>query len=205
MDVTDYQLEVFLNEITKYADQVISKMYSMVKYAYTAAYKAIDKLVAPVGPLAKGVNSSKILEGIVGESRTQIQRFIRLTELIPELLNLVDEGKLGLRTGVELSYINKDKQMEIFDIISMEEVYPTHAQAIRMRKLDEHDNLAKGVVGQIMLEQKPNQREKMSFNMARLEKLFPKNLPASKREDYMAAAMEHYARYLQRKERGQER
>ena len=152
----------------------------------------------------EGKSKDRLAEAI-GVSHETIRRYIRLTELIPELLNLVDEGKLGLRTGVELSYINKGKQMEIFNIISMDEVYPTHAQAIRMRKLDEQGNLAKGVVGQIMLEQKPNQKEKVSFNMARFEKLFPKNLPASRREDYIAAAMEHYARYLQRKERGQER
>ena len=149
--------------------------------------------------------SWEVVSEAIGETKSQMYRYIRLTELIPEILELVDKGKLGLVTAVELSYISKENQKEIFTIIDMEESCPTHAQAIRMRKLDEQGNLAKGVVGQIMLEQKPNQKEKVSFNMARFEKLFPKNLPASRREDYIAAAMEHYARYLQRKERGQER
>ena len=171
-------------------------------------FEVMDKVInegVPVGHLESGMKTRELVASAVGESRTQIQRYIRLTELIPELLDLVDEGKLGLRTAVELSYISKDNQKEIFSRIDMDEVYPTHAQAIRMRKIDAEGKLAKGVVGQIMLEAKPNQKERITLKAERFEKLFPKNLPEAKREDYMAAALEHYARYLERKSRGQER
>ena len=104
------------------------------------------------GPVGHPIKSRDIVAKEVGESVTQIRRYIRLTELIPELLDIVDEGKIGLRTAVELSYINKGMQKEIFAIIDKNEVYPSHAQAIRMRKLDAEGNLAKGVVGQIMVE-----------------------------------------------------
>lgn len=157
------------------------------------------------GQLGQNWNSRDALAKETNESSRQIQRYIRLTELIPELLELVDNGKLGLVTAVELSYISKDNQKEIFSRIDMDEVYPTHAQAIRMRKIDAEGKLAKGVVGQIMLEAKPNQKERITLKAERFEKLFPKNLPEAKREDYMAAALEHYARYLERKSRGQER
>ena len=159
----------------------------------------------PVGHHISGMKSRAHLSEITGESQTQIQRYIRLTELIPELLDIVDEGKIGLRTAVELSYINKGMQKEIFAIIDKNEVYPSHAQAIRMRKLDAEGNLAKGVVGQIMVEAKPNQKERIVLSAERFEKLFPKNLPEYRREEYVEAAMEYYARYLQRKDRGQER
>lgn len=161
--------------------------------------------LCPVGTQVHGEHSISVLSEQVNESKRQIYRYIRLTELIPELLDLVDEGKLGLRTAVELSYISKDNQKEIFSRIDMDEVYPTHAQAIRMRKIDAEGKRAKGVVGQIMLEAKPNQKERITLKAERFEKLFPKNLPEAKREDYMAAALEHYARYLERKSRGQER
>ena len=162
-------------------------------------------LGVPVGHHISGMKSRAHLSEITGESQTQIQRYIRLTELIPELLDIVDEGKIGLRTAVELSYINKGMQKEIFAIIDKNEVYPSHAQAIRMRKLDAEGNLAKGVVGQIMVEAKPNQKERIVLSAERFEKLFPKNLPEYRREEYVEAAMEYYARYLQRKDRGQER
>ena len=166
-------------------------------------FDVLDNL-CPVGTEGQSWEPAVVLSERVNESKRQIYRYIRLTELIPEILNLVDEGKLGLRTGVELSYISKDSQEEIFSIIDMDEVYPTHAQAIRMRKLDEKGNLSNEVVGQIMKEAKPNQQERIVLKAERFEKLFPKNLPESRREDYIAAAMEHYARYLQRKEGGEE-
>ena len=155
-----------------------------------------DLTSAPVGP--KFDNSAKELSNQVGDSRTQIQRYIRLTELIPELLDMVDEGNMALRPAVEISYIPKDLQRELLEQIEMEQCTPNHAQTIRMRKLCNEGKLTPESIEAIMLEEKPNQKEKFVLHADRFRDLFPKNLPISKREDYVAAAMEHYGKYLER-------
>ena len=132
---------------------------------------------------------------ILGESKNQMYRYIRLTELIPELLSLVDEGKLGMRTGVELSYISKDNQKTIFQVIEMEEACPTHAQAIRMRKLFDEGKLTKEAIAEIMLEDKPNQVERLSLNASRIKAYLPPELPARKYEDYIVNALKVYVEH----------
>lgn len=156
----------------------------------------------PVG--ARDNRSDEQMAKAVGESATQIRRYIRLTELIPELLELVDNGNMALRPAVELSYLD-NKQKDVYDFIQKEQCTPTHAQARRMRNLYAKGELSLDAIGKIMSEEKANQVEKISFRADRIAKLFPKNLPPSRREEYVAAAMEHYAKHLQRKSRGQER
>ena len=156
-------------------------------------------------PMDKKLRSGQDLANSVGDSQPQIYRYIRLTELIPDILELVDEGKIGLRPAVELSYIPKDIQGYIYDTMDMEQCTPTHAQARRMRALCEENKLTEEVIEVIMTEEKPNQKEKIVLRGERFRDLFPKNLPLSKREDYVAAAMEHYGRYLARQEREIER
>ena len=133
-----------------------------------------------------------------GESGRQISRYIRLTELIPELLELVDEGSMALRPAVEISYIPKDLQKEIFEMIDMEQCTPSHSQSIRMRKMLNEGKLTPEAIEAIMMEEKPNQKEKIVLHGERFRKLFPANLPISRREDYVAAAMEHYGKYLEK-------
>lgn len=156
-------------------------------------------------PMVSKLRSNEQLGKESGESREQIRRYIRLTELIPGILNLVDEGKIGLRPAVELSYIPKDIQEYIYDTMDMEQCTPTHAQARRMRALSEENKLTEEVIEVILMEEKPNQKEKIVLRGERFRDLFPKNLPLSKREDYVAAAMEHYGRYLAKREREMER
>jgi len=156
-------------------------------------------------PLDKKLRSGLELSKDVGDSQAQIYRYIRLTELIPEILELVDEGNIAFRPAVELSYIPKDIQEDIFNCIDMEQCTPTHAQAIRMRKMAGESKLTPESIEAIMLEEKPNQKERIVFRGDRIAKLFPRDLPLSKREDFVAAAMEHYNRFLQRKARDQER
>lgn len=174
-------------------------------FAYKMRLEAMKRLPgrpsinsAPVGLDFQRESSSKELAGEVGESRTQIQRYIRLTELIPELLEMVDEGEIALRPAVELSYIPKLKQGEIWQRMEMEQCTPSHAQAIRMRRLADEGKLAPEVIEAIMLEEKPNQRERIVLRGDRFKNLFPSDLPISKREDYIAAAMEFYGRHRQR-------
>ena len=155
-----------------------------------------DLTSVPVAQKSK--TSRETLGEQVGESQDQIRRYIRLTELIPELLEAVDEGGMALRPAVEISYIPKELQKEIFEMMDMEQCAPSHAQTIRMRKMLSEGKLTPEAIEAIMLEEKPNQKEKIVLRGERFRDLFPKNLPISKREDYVAAAMEHYGRYLER-------
>ena len=131
----------------------------------------------------------------VGESREQIRRYIRLTELLPELLEMVDEGRIALRPAVEISYLPKVSQRFLLNCIEMEQCSPSHAQTIRMRKMDMEGKLTGEAIEAIMMEEKPNQKERIVLRGERFKKLFPPDLPVSKREDYVAAAMEFYGRH----------
>ena len=132
------------------------------------------------------------------DSKTQIQRYIRLTNLVPELLEFVDEGRIKMRPAVELSYLDEDCQRDIVDEIDMNEVTPSHDQAIRMRKFFDEGKLTTEVIQAIMSEEKPNQREKLVFRGDRVRKLIPKSIPLSQTEDYVCKALEHYNKFLQR-------
>lgn len=147
-------------------------------------------------PLATNFGRSDVELGAeVGESKDQVRRYIRLTELIPELLDMVDEGKIALRPAVEISYLPKTIQGELWECMDMEQCSPSHAQAIRMRRMQDEGKLTPEVIEAIMLEEKPNQRERIVLRGARFKELFPPDLPVSKREDYVAAAMEFYGRH----------
>ena len=131
----------------------------------------------------------------LGESGRTISRYIRLTELIPDLRNMVDEGKIALRPAVEISYLPKSTQGELWMCMDMEQCTPSHAQAIRMRRMNDENMLTPEVIEAIMLEEKPNQKERIVLRGERFKGLFPPDLPISKREDYVAAAMEFYSRH----------
>ena len=150
-----------------------------------------------------GLNFSRVeLSEQSGESQTQIQRYIRLTSLVPELLDLVDEGKIKMRPAVELSYLDEDSQRAVVDEIDLNQCTPSHDQTIRMRKFFTDGKLTPEVVSAIMGEEKPNQREKIVLRGDKVRSLIPKNIPVSQTEDYVVKALEHYSRFLrQRAER----
>ena len=150
-----------------------------------------------------GLNFSRVeLSEQSGESQTQIQRYIRLTNLVPELLDLVDEGKIKMRPAVELSYLDEDSQRAVVDEIDLNQCTPSHDQTIRMRKFFTDGKLTTEVVSAIMGEEKPNQREKIVLRGDKVRSLIPKNIPVSQTEDYVVKALEHYSRFLrQRAER----
>ena len=150
-----------------------------------------------------GLNFSRVeLSEQSGESQTQIQRYIRLTNLVPELLDLVDEGKIKMRPAVELSYLDEDSQRAVVDEIDLNQCTPSHDQTIRMRKFFTEGKLTPEVVSAIMSEEKPNQREKIVLRGDKVRSLIPKNIPVSQTEDYVVKALEHYSRFLrQRAER----
>lgn len=161
-----------------------------------------DLTCAPVGHKLDGAKSRDILGDEVGESREQIRRYIRLTNLVPELLDLVDEGKIKMRPAVELSYLDEDSQRAVVDEIDLNQCTPSHDQTIRMRKFFTDGKLTPEVVSAIMGEEKPNQREKIVLRGDKVRSLIPKNIPVSQTEDYVVKALEHYSRFLrQRAER----
>lgn len=148
-------------------------------------------------PLGEKLSVEMVSDESVDSAR-QIHRYVRLTELLPEILDMVDEGQIAMRPAVELSYIPKLQQGMIWESMELESCTPSYAQAIRMRRLSESDKLTPEAIEAIMMEEKPNQKEKIILRGERFSRLFPPDLPMSKREDYVAAAMEHYARFRER-------
>ena len=152
--------------------------------------------LCPVGANLIGTRSDEQLADSVGESARQIQRYIRLTNLVPELLEFVDEGRIKMRPAVELSYLNEDCQRDLVDEIDLNDCTPSHDQAIRMRKFFEEGKLTTEAISAIMSEEKPNQREKIVLRGDRVRSLIPKNIPINQTEEYVCKALEHYNRFL---------
>ena len=156
----------------------------------------------PVAQNYEGKTSRELLGEQVGESQDQIRRYIRLTHLVPELRDYVDEGKIKMRPAVELSYLDEESQRAVVDEIDLNQCTPSHDQTIRMRKFFTDGKLTPEVVSSIMGEEKPNQREKIVLRGDKVRSLIPKNIPVSQTEDYVVKALEHYSRFLrQRAER----
>lgn len=132
----------------------------------------------------------------VGESREQIRRYIRLTNLVPELLEFVDEGRIKMRPAVELSYLDEDCQRDVVDEIDLNDATPSHDQTIRMRKLFNEGNLTTEAIHAVMSEEKPNQKEKIVLRGDRVRQLIPKSIPVSQTEDFVCKALEHYNKFL---------
>ena len=151
-------------------------------------------------PLAQKLERGKVSAAEVGEelgdSKDQVRRFIRLTNLVPELLEFVDEGRIKMRPAVELSYLDEDAQRDVVDEIDMNDCTPSHDQTIRMRKMFDEGKLTTEAVTAIMSEQKPNQKERFVLRGERIRELIPKNIPLSQTEDYVCKALEHYRKFL---------
>ena len=142
--------------------------------------------------------SRDVLAEESGESREQIRRYIRLTYLIPKLLDLVDEGSIKMRPAVELSYLNEDFQKAVLEEIELNLSTPSHAQAIRLRKMQDEGTLSTQTISEIMGEEKPNQKERIVLRGDRVRKLIPKSVTLDKTEDYVCKALEYYAKYQKR-------
>ncbi|NCC02017.1 MAG: ParB/RepB/Spo0J family partition protein [Clostridia bacterium] len=151
---------------------------------------------SPVGIDLRGKQSLDVMSEETGDSRNQIHRYIRLTNLVPELLEFVDDGKIKMRPAVELSYLDEDCQRDIVDEIDLSESTPSHAQAIRMREFANDGKLTTEVIQAIMGEEKPNQKEKIVLRGDRVRNLIPKNVPVSQTEDFVCKALEHYNKFL---------
>lgn len=146
----------------------------------------------------KSKTSRETLAEQVGESQDQVRRYIRLTNLVPELLEMVDAGKIKMLPAVEISFLDEDAQRDLVDAIDTEDCTPSHAQAIRMKKMFNDGELDADKISEIMQEEKPNQKEKIVIPNKTVEKYIPKSIPTEKRQDYVCKALEHYGKYLQR-------
>lgn len=134
----------------------------------------------------------------VGESRAQIDRFIRLTNLIPEMLNFVDDKKIAMRPAVEISYLTEEEQLNLADAIECEQCTPSHDQTLRMKRFSQEGKLTKEAIEAIMSEEKPSQREKSPFRDSRISNAIPKAIPKEQQCEFVIKAIEHYTKFLQR-------
>ena len=147
-------------------------------------------------------NTTRAVIGVEnGESHEQVRRFIRLNELTPELLDFVDEGKIGLRPAVELSYLQEEEMRDLVDYIDAESTFPSHEQTIRMKKLSQEGKLDTDTINRIMNEDKPNQKARLKIPMEKLERFFPKGTPQSQVEEVILKALEIYYRQRRREDR----
>jgi len=167
--------------------------YKMRFEAMKRQGKRTDLTSSPVGTKLR---TDEIIAQESGDSRNQIHRYIRLTNLVPELLEYVDEGRIKMRPAVELSYLDEDSQRDVVEQIDINDCTPSHDQTIRMRKMFESGKLTAEAVEAIMSEEKPNQRERIVLRGDRVRSLIPKNVQLKDTEDYVCKALEHYAKYL---------
>ena len=149
-------------------------------------------------PLDKKLRSGQELASNAGDSQAQIYRYIRLTELIPDLLTMVDEGRIALRPAVELSYLDKLEQQDLAAAIGLSLATPSHAQAIKLRTFSKEGKLSPAVIDSIMCEEKPNQKEKINIKYAEARKYIPSSVPYEQTGAYILKALEYYHRHLER-------
>ena len=180
-------------------------------YAYKLKAEALnhqgqrtDLTSGQIVPKSDENRATAIIGEQSGESYKTVQRYIRLTNLIPELLNLMDEGKIAFSVGVELSYLDEDLQYSLLEIIERNDCTPSYSQAFRMHKAIREGLISPKLVEQIMSEEKPNQREMLKIPVERVRAFVPKNCTDKQAEDYIVKAVEHYNKYL-RRQRDRER
>ena len=169
--------------------------YKMEMEALSRQGKRTDLTLSPV---ATKLDAAASVGEEAGESRDQVFRYIRLTYLAPALLDMVDEGRIAFRPAVELSYLTEQEQADLLETISYEDATPSLAQAIKMKEFSREGRLNADVILSIMCEQKPNQKEKISFRTEKLKPYLPKDITPKQTEDYILKALEYYQRYRER-------
>ena len=172
--------------------------YKMRLEAMKRQGQRTDLTCSPVGNKLQGVKSSDELAEKVGESKNQIFRYIRLTELVPEILQMVDERQIAFRPAVEITYLSEEQQYTLLEAMGYNDATPSLAQAIKMKKFMQEGKLTDEVIQSIMQEDKPNQKEKPAFKDERITKLIPKSIPRGQETDFVVKALEFYNRHLQR-------
>ena len=168
--------------------------YKMKLEAIKRQGERTDLTSSPLDKKLKGLTSAQQVSQKSGDSQPQIYRYIRLTELIPSVLDMVDSGKIAFRPAVELSYLSKEQQQSLYDTMECEDCTPSLAQAIKMKEFSRDGKLSAEVILSIMQEEKPNQREQFKMPKERISKYFAPGTPAQKIEDTIIKALELYRR-----------
>ena len=172
--------------------------YKMRLEAMNRQGQRSDLTSSPLDNKLKGTTSAQQVSKNSGDSQPQIYRFIRLTELVPEILQMVDEKQIAFRPAVEISYLSEEQQYTLLEAMSYNDATPSLAQAIKMKKFNQDGKLTDEVIQSIMEEEKPNQKEKPVFRDERITKLIPKTVPKGQEADFVVKALEFYNRHLQR-------
>ena len=172
--------------------------YKMRLEAMKRQGERTDLTSSPLDNKLKGTTSAQQVSRNSGDSQPQIYRFIRLTELVPEILQMVDEKQIAFRPAVEISYLSEEQQYTLLEAMSYNDATPSLAQAIKMKKFNQDGKLTDEVIQSIMEEEKPNQKEKPAFRDERITKLIPKTVPKGQEADFVVKALEFYNRHLQR-------
>ena len=172
--------------------------YKMRLEAMNRQGERTDLTYSPMDNKLKGTTSAQKISEKSGDSQPQIYRYIRLTELVPEILQMVDERQIAFRPAVEISYLSEEQQYTLLEAMEYNDATPSLAQAIKMKKYMQEGKLTDEVISSIMEEEKPNQREKPAFRDERITKLIPKSVPKGKESDFVVKALEFYNRHLQR-------
>ena len=203
-DMTDDQAVIIMVDSNLHREEILPSekafAYRMKLEAMKRQGKRTDLTSDPVGQKLRGRYSVEVLAEEAAESKSQVQRYIRLTYLIPPLLELVDNSvlkekgtmQIALRPAVELSYLTEQEQQELYDTITTEDCTPSHAQAIKMRQFSQNGRLNMDVILSIMQEEKPNQKEQFKMPKDRISKYFPPGTPTQKIEDTIVKALELY-------------
>ena len=203
VDLTRDEATILMVESNFQRSQILP---SEKAYAYKMRLEAMnrqgqrtDLTSDPLEPKSLSSRSNDVLSAETGDSTSQIKRYIRLTNLVPELLDLVDEGRMKMRPAVEISFLDEDCQRDLVDEIDLNDCTPSHDQTIRMRKMFDEGKLTSEAIQAIMSEQKPNQRERIVLSGDKVRQYIPKNIPLNQTEDYVCKALEHYASYLRKR------
>lgn len=175
-----------------------AKAYKMKMDAMKRQGQRSDLTSAPVARKLRGVETAEIVGDQSGESKDQVRRYIRLNELSPDLLQMVDDHKIAFRPAVELSHLQPDEQKQLLQAIEMQDCTPSLSQAQKLKKFSQEGKLDENVIDSIMTEEKPNQREKVSIPYARLRQHLPTDLTADKAEQFVLTACDRYTRFLAR-------
>ena len=201
-ELTDDEATILMVDSNLQRERVLpserAHAYKMKLEALNRQGQRTDLTCGPLDHKSDGKKSRDIIAESANESARQVSRYIRLTNLIPPLLDLVDDGKIAFRPAVELSYLTESEQSSLAENISYDEATPSLAQAIKMKDFSREGRLNPDVILSIMSEEKPNQREKYSFQADRLRQYIPVGLSPQQREDYVVKALDYYKRVRER-------
>ena len=172
-------------------------------FSYKMRYEALRRVSGARtdltgDPLEPRLKTSEMVAQEIGDSASQVKRYIRLTYLVPEILQMVDDGKIALRPAVELSYLNDIEQMDLVEAMDLAMATPSHAQAIKMRSFSGEGKLTPEVIESIMCEEKPNQKEKINIRYEDARRYIPSSVPYDKTGEFILKALEYYHRHLER-------